>query len=248
MRNPTPYALRVRSGVSAKSDSFEACSKYGVKKYNLPKGYLSYSAIMLWKNNKEAFRDKYYRGISIPETPYMIFGKKIAKKLETDEYRSDPVLSKIPIFGKAEWPIKINIGGVPIVAYIDRFSNQLKAFKEYKTGILSPAGKVPWDPVKVARHDQLPFYSFLIYERYKKYQPTCELVWMETRWKKKKIEWEGMELEGNSSELELTGKFEVFKRKIYRWEHNRIRRMILTAAKEISDDYTKYQQDAPRSN
>lgn len=239
---PRPYALRAKSIGHKVDKNFEKeINKKPPVRYNLPREYLSYSAISLWQKDKRAFRDKYYLNRDIPETPYMIFGKKIAKLLESDEYKKDPVLSKIPKFGKAEHQIKTVVEGIPILAYIDRFSIHARAFKEYKTGILSPMGDVPWDQVKVEKHDQLPFYSFLIKQVFGYVREKCELVWMETRWKQKKEMVMGYEVLGDSRELELTGRFEVFTRAIKPWEHKRIREMIVRAAEEITIDYTNFQ-------
>lgn len=246
MQRPTPYALRRKSG-SKESSSFEKSSKIHFP-YNLPKGYLSYSAIWLWRKDKNAFRDKYYKGLPPIETPYTIFGKRIAKILETDEYKNDPTLKKIPKFGVAEHSIEVTVEGIPILGYLDRFSLHKKSFKEYKTGIVSPNGTLPWDVLKVNKHDQLPFYSYLIKLKYGKYEPLCELVWLETRWEQTKTDYimpggKLIELVGDSRKLTLSGKFETFKRIIKPWEHKRIKKIIIDSAKEISEDYTKYQNE-----
>jgi hypothetical protein len=64
---------------------------------------------------------------------------------------------------------------------------------------------------------------------------------METQWKKKEIDFDGMKLEGQSQELELTGRIEIFTRRIVGWEHKRIEEMIVQTAREVSEDFTKWQ-------
>lgn len=206
--------------------------------YTLPKKYLSYSAITLWNKNKEQFRSKYYLGEEGPITPYMLFGKEIAALLEQD----DMSLRHIPRYKYPEHEIKVMVKGIPVIGYLDSFSKQLKTFIEYKTGILSPTGEVPWNDAKVAKHDQLPFYSYLIKKKYGKVTCKCRLVWLETRWKTETQVFDGHELSGDSKQLELTGYKKVFTRTIREWERNRIEDMIIKAAEEISKDYEEYRR------
>jgi hypothetical protein len=209
--------------------------------YNLPKKYLSYSSWSLWKKNKDAFRRKYYLNEPSFETVETIFGKKIAKMLEDKEaIKLHPILSNVFHYPLVEYPIDIIIEDIPIKGYIDTFDDKLLYFREYKTGHLGRDGKFPWDSVKVSRHDQLPFYSFLIEEKFGEVNNTTHLDWIETKWREKSMDFSGHTLVAESRELELTGKIETFKRIIYKWERKLIKEDIIKVAKEISEDYTNF--------
>lgn len=207
-------------------------------KYNLPRSYLSYSSWSLWKKNKQAFRQKYYLNEASFETVETVFGKNIAKRLED----KDPALSFIPSYSKSEHGIETLIGDVPVKGYLDTFEPKTFSFGEYKTGHLNKDGKAPWDIVKVAKHDQLPFYSLLIESKYGKVDRVTYLHWIETKFKEKKIMFEGIELIADTRELELTGRIETFKRIIPKWERDEIKKSIIKVAEEISLDYTQYEK------
>lgn len=210
--------------------------------FNLPKQKFSYSQMSLWLKNKEGYRAKYYRGEPQHETAEMIFGKLIAKRLEDN----DPALSFIPRYEKSEQGIEINLEGLPIIGYLDSFDPSKNKFREYKTSHLGRDGKLPWNRVLVAKHDQLPFYSFLIEQKYGEVDPMCHLDWIETDWKKKTIEFQGMTLTGDTRELLLTGNIKTFPRRIAKWERKRIKDLIIKTAEEISKDYKSYQQSVLR--
>lgn len=204
---------------------------------NLPKKRLSYSQVNLWNKNKEQYRTRYYRNEPLPENAEMIFGKTIAKRLEDN----DPELAFIPRYDKAEHGIEVEIDGVMVQGYIDSFDPVKKKFREYKTGHLNLKGFPPWDIVAVHKHEQLPFYSLLIEETEGTVDPICHLDWIETEFKNKTIEFDGLTLETQSRDLFLTGRIETFERKIEPWERKRIREMIVRVAHEISADYTTFQ-------
>ena len=202
-------------------------------KYNLPKPYLSYSQIDLWRKNKEQYRERYYFEDGVPfENAETIFGKKIAKMLEDGV--SDPVLDKIPKYKFSEYRIQIEVGGVPFLGVMDSFSKKFKRIIEYKTG------KQSWDDVRVRRHDQLVVYSLLTKLKFGKVNPVVRLVWMETRYKKSIDTIGSVTCEAESNELELSGKIQIFKRKIYEWERKNMVKLIQKTAQEISDDYTNF--------
>jgi len=214
-------------------------------KYNLPKGYLSHSAIELWKSSKSQYRMKYYSDDNVSfSTAYTEFGKFIGETLEDKKKRrAHPVLSKIPAYSVAEQPLEFEIEGVPIKGYIDSFDPKKKRIIEYKTSI-KREGKPLWNTVSVRKHNQLLIYALGVQELFGEFHPTVKLVWMETEWREICSE---MAL-GNSvitdckPQLALTGYFEVFKRKIEPWEIEYIKQDIVRVAQEISDDYTAYKK------
>lgn len=202
----------------------------------LPKKYLSYSAWNLWLTNKNAFRKRYYENVKTIASPEMLFGKEVAKLLEKKK------LLHIPRLEIAEHPIEIMIGDIPILGYLDSFSEKDKKFLEYKTGHLTPNGKPFWNNVTVAKHTQLPFYSLMIKTRYGSVDNHCQLIWLETEFKKKKIKFQKHTLTAISRELCLTGNVEIFDRKITEYERQKVKKSIIETAKEISEDYKSYQQ------
>lgn len=205
--------------------------------YNLPRGYLSYSAMTLWLKDKDSFRAKYYVP-NAPDfsTPYTEFGKKVATMLETGEYKTDPVLSKIPKYKISEYPIEHAIEGVPIKAYIDSFDPKKGRILEYKTSVKKKHGLPAWNKVAVQKHEQLLLYHLLVKETLGFVHPVVTLVAMETAWTEEKSG--GLLRKDEGRKLYLTGNFEVFKRKIADWEHDRMRQLIVKVAKEVSEDFS----------
>lgn len=211
--------------------------------YNLPRGYLSYSAIMLWVKNPEAYRKRYYENEPQNESVPMIFGKKIAEVLESRDYKEFPELAKVPFYPVSEYPIVIDVAGVPVKAYLDLWEPETFTFGEVKTG-----GSTAWDLVKVMKHEQLPFYSLLIKEAHGKVNPKVNLIWLETRYKRVMEKIGSRTLECDGRDLELTGRMEVFERRIAEWERKRIKKLILQSAQEITDDYNAFLKTTPQKD
>lgn len=206
-----------------------------MQKYNLPKQYLSYSQVSLWLKNKEQYRSKYYLNEPTFETTESLYGKLIAKIMEDPvEIAKNPTLALVPRYSEPEYDITVDIEGIPVRGYIDSYDPDTHSFYEYKTSHTNS-----WNKVSVAKHLQLPFYSLLIEEKHKKVNRTCHLVWIETEFSKKTIEFAGHTLEADSRELRLTGKIETFKRIIPKWERERVRQLIVKVAEEIHEDYKR---------
>ncbi len=212
-------------------------------KYNLPRGYLSYSAIMLWIKNPDAYRRRYYENEPPHDSIPMTFGKTIADVLESRDYTEFPALAQVPFYPVSEHPIMTDIGGVPIKAYLDLWEPETFTFGEVKTG-----GSTAWDAVKVAKHEQLPFYSLLIKEVYGQVNPKVNLIWLETRYVRVMEKVGKLMLECDGRDLELTGKMEVFERRIAEWERKRMKKLIIQSAKEISTDYDAFLKTTPQKD
>jgi hypothetical protein len=208
--------------------------------FNLPRGYLSYSAIMLWLRSPEQYRRRYYENEKERDSVPMVFGKKIAQTLEKRDFKRYPALKKIPFYPVSEHPLEVMVEGCLVKAYLDLWTPETFTFGEVKTGSVSHVNGPPWDKVKVAKHEQLPFYSFLIKETYGKVDPKVNLIWMETRYKMTRNRVGSRILEGESRDLELTGRMEIFERRIAEWERKRMRMLILDSARDISKDYTEW--------
>lgn len=203
-----------------------------MKNLNLPRKYLSYSQMDLWQKNKSAYRERYYLNGPSFENKETIFGKQTAKLLE--DGTTHPILSKVPRYKFMEYKIQVKVLGVPFMGVPDTFSLIKKGFREYKTG------KNPWTDVMVHKHNQLVIYSLLTKIKFKKVDPWCELIWIQTRWGTSKREFDGHTLEGRTNEIEFTGKIQIFKRRIAEWERRAMAKKIRSIAEEISEDYTNF--------
>jgi hypothetical protein len=203
---------------------------------NLPRGYLSYSAWKLWRTSKPAFRKRYYDNEEPFSTPETVFGKQIAEWLENNDDR----VKHIPNYIGKEHDLKKVIDGVKILGRLDGFDPVLRRFLDHKTGHADKDGNPPWNRIKVHRHDQLPFYSWLIKEIYGSVNNVCHLVWIETKFITKTVSFDGHELSAKSRELVMTGRVKKYRRVIREFERKKIKVDVLLAAKEISEDYANY--------
>lgn len=219
--------------------------------YNLPRGYLSYSALSLWKSSKDAYRRKYYSSEDYDlRTPYTAFGKQIAEILEDKEATAaHPILSKIPSYETPEYPLEFEVEGVPIKGYVDSFCPESLALIEYKTGIRSKDGKPTWNALKVRRHTQLPLYCLGIKTLHGDYDPHTQLVWLETEWAEQCEDtyFNDKTFTTCEPQLRLTGDFKTFEREVSEWELIKMKQDIIKAAEEISEDYTLYQKTVDNS-
>lgn len=202
--------------------------------YGKNKDSLSYSSVDLWYKNKPEYRRRYYEGKKSPETRYTLFGKEIHDKID-----KDPTLSHIPRLEGKEHEIRHKIDDVLVRSFIDTFCEERLQFYEYKTGLITADGGSRWSIKKVNEHKQLPFYALMIREKYGKYNPDTLLILLETEWKKDSFKVGGTEII-LSEELGLTGRSEIFSRKITDKELEETKEWILKAAEEIKTDYDRW--------
>lgn len=201
---------------------------------------LRYSALDCWLKNKDAYRKRYYEGQEF-QTAEMVFGHRVHKSMELKSVvKKDPLLSQLPRYSRSEYNIEEKLEDIKIGGCLDSFEKETFSFLDYKSSHLSKDGKIPWDNVRVAKHMQLVFYSLLVFLRHGKVDPWVKLIWLETAFRKKSIEFEGHTLSTETRELYLTGKFKVFKRRIYKYELDHLRGVILNAAEEINKDFISY--------
>lgn len=209
----------------------------------LPKKYLSYSAMSMWEKSPYEFRQKYYENKKPPESPEIIFGKKIAKLLETRDVDGDPILSMVPRYSVPEHKIEVMVEDVPVLGYLDSFEPKTNSFLEYKTGRPMANGAARWDRLSVAKHEQLDIYSLLIQLKYGSVDRHCKLIWIPTRYKKELVEFDGKTLEAKGNEIQFSGSPpQIFERTIYQWERDRIKEKIIRIAHEIELDWKEYRQ------
>ena len=199
-----------------------------ISMYTLPKPYLSYSAMSLWQNNKEQFRRRYYLNEPGIETAQTIFGKKVHKIFEDD-----------PNIPGSETKFECEIDkGLKIMGYVDSFNKDDLSIIDFKTS----HNEKTWTPLTVAKNKQLVFYSLMVFEKYGRFNRVATLKWIETRFRDNTIVYQGRTYERQGREMELTGKEETFKRKIYKWEITALKKEIINAAKEITDDYISWKK------
>lgn len=206
-------------------------------KYDLPKKYLSYSAIDCWLRNPHEYRRRYYQNTPMIMTPELHFGKKIARLLEI-KHDSMGHIRQYPVM---EQCINVEIEGVPIYGFIDSFDPMDCAILEYKTGV------TPWTEKRVAEHKQLDLYSLAVEQIYGKVQDECSLIWMQTR----KIETpqQGRITHEEAYEIEMTGKVKEFTRVIDKKARDDMRELLVEVAEAITVDYREWkdQQNQSRS-
>ncbi len=144
------------------------------------KGYLSWSQLDSFERGQ--YKKNYIVGDKIPLNRGIVLGKEVADALETGEETGDPikdlVIAKLPKLDNMDWEYKVEItvGGIviPLFSKIDTASTDLKAFKEYKTGV------TPWNQDKVNKHGQITFYAVVMQALSGKIPADIELVWAPT--------------------------------------------------------------------
>lgn len=202
------------------------------KSKNLPKGYLSYSQMTLWQQNKDLYRQRYYGESKFIDTPEIRFGKEIAKHLEENK------INGVKRFRKPEHEIKVDLEGYTLLGYIDSFCPRWKKIIEYKTSRTDVKDK--WSQVKVQKHKQLDFYSLLVQMKYGSVHNECELIVLETI--DEPIYQGKRQLELKDKNIKLTGRVTTYKRVIEQWERDFMRQEILKVIKEIENDYRHYKK------
>jgi hypothetical protein len=155
------------------------------KKYiQLPKGYLSYSQIQLWKSDKKRYIELYFnnRNELRLSNSGLEYGKIVADALEkgvaTDDLLTDTAMSLITQYDVRDkeivTEIKTKYGSVGVMGRPDTMDSVTKAFREFKTG------RVKWTEGKAQKHPQMIFYAMLIYLKFGVMLSEAYLDWIET--------------------------------------------------------------------
>lgn len=209
------------------------------KKYiQLPKGYLSYTQVSLWKQNPTRYKELYFdnrKNLVINES--MAYGKDYAdaleKETETGDLLTDAsilLLKKYDVRDKeiiAE--IKTKDGWLKLLGKPDTLNSKTYDFREYKTG------KHAWTQSKADRHYQLLFYGSLIYMKYDVAVKDCYLDWIQTEKVSVTGGWLDKEDKIQPTGLVRTFKVELGLRKILENIAD-----IIKVAKEIELAYAAY--------
>lgn len=200
-----------------------------MKKYNLPKQWLSFSQMDMFTNRREQYRREYYTQGIKATSPEMRYGSHIHKLIETNH---DSV-SHIPRYDMPEYKIFTYVDDVPILAFLDSYNSLTHEFIDYKTG------KTKWTQKRVDELKQLPLYALLIDITTGSNENTlAQVVWIETM-KQKGITLGP--LKGGTT-IECTGVVKIFDRTITFDEKMDTKEWVLKCAQEISNDFTKWQK------
>jgi hypothetical protein len=195
----------------------------------LPKPHLSWSQLSCWISNPVRYRKEYFEVGQKLDTKYLRFGKGIAELVEKGLHKE--LLPDLVVYDKPEFEIKTEVFGVPILSYIDSYDSKENVFREYKTG------KNPWTKAKVIKHGQLVFYAVALKHSCGKIPEYCDLDWIETKEG-------GVEVEDfwrqNEKMINVTGRIVSFHRTFHEIEIEKMEKLIVKSAEEISKAYQEF--------
>lgn len=155
------------------------------KKYiQLPRGYLSYSQIQLWKSDPYKYKAIYMDGREELRTTNtgQEYGKVVATALErgveTGDILTDAAMLLLKKYDVADEEIRVEFktkyGWLQIIAKPDTRNSLTNDFREYKTG------KHKWTAKAAQNHPQMIFYAMAIYLKFKTLLKSAYLDWIET--------------------------------------------------------------------
>ncbi|MFA5050993.1 MAG: hypothetical protein WC499_02660 [Patescibacteria group bacterium] len=138
-----------------------------------PRGYLSHSALEIFRQSEEKYIDKYINGDAVDyENDFMELGKVFSTALETGKKTGDIVIDvmceRIPKYDEREKELTASFispyGEITLFGKLDTFENilwinenRLCHFREYKTG------SVKWTPKKAKESKQILHYATIIW-------------------------------------------------------------------------------------
>mgnify|MGYP003393993590 CR=1 FL=1 len=131
---------------------------------------LSWSSLFSFAYNRDEWAKKYLLGIATPANKLMEFGKTVGELIATNP-KFLPIVPRYEIFEKE---LKFKVGKIPLVGYIDSFSEDPLAMFEYKTY----SKKDKWTQKVAQDHGQLLMYQaglWLLYDTPPE-KIGCELV------------------------------------------------------------------------
>jgi len=151
-----------------------------------------------------------------------------------EDNKHKDILPDLVVYDVRELEIRVDVQGVPILAYIDSYDPTNNVFRDTKTGI------VPWDKAKVIKLGQLPFYAVALKHKYGKVPEYCHLDWLQSKESKK----EAVEVDDfwrtNETELNLTGYMKSFQRDFDEREIEKMEELIVKTAEQISEAYKSF--------
>lgn len=207
----------------------EIRQRYDLK---LPTGYLSHSQMECWikSKNKDTYRKQYYGGQRFSGNQYTEFGNKVTLAME----RGEEWVAFIPRFPVFERKFIVDIDGIPFKGSIDNFDPATGAFSEQKTV------NKKWSDNKIKTHKQFDRYSLAIELLDGRVQDLAYFVDVRTTLNKKTVVFNGIELEGGSDEIELTGEVNVIERIVTAEDRRKAYEEIVRVGREIEEDYAAF--------
>jgi hypothetical protein len=198
----------------------------------LPRTYLSWSQMNCFLTSPARFRKEYFENGPRLTSKYLSFGKDVHKLIEDNKHKD--ILPDLVVYDVRELEIRVDVQGVPILAYIDSYDPTNNVFRDTKTGI------VPWDKAKVIKLGQLPFYAVALKHKYGKVPEYCHLDWLQSK-EGKKDDAEVVDFwRTNESELNLTGYMKSFQRDFDEREIEKMEDLIVKTAEQISEAYKSF--------
>ena len=196
----------------------------------LPTGYLSFSQMQSWggtDKSRESYRKAYYGGKRFTGNMYTEFGNKVTLAMENNE----DWVSFLPRFSVFEQEFIVDVGGIPFKGSIDQFEPGPNAFVEQKTVMKK------WSDNKIKTHKQFDYYSLAIEMMFGYVQDLAWFLDARTAINKKTVMFQGIELQGGSGELELTGEFNMIERYVDHADRQNAYNEIVRVGREIEEDY-----------
>jgi hypothetical protein len=196
----------------------------------LPKPHLSWSQLSCWLSNPTRYRKEYFEAGAKLDTKYLRFGSGIHKMIEDGTYKT--LLPDLVVYDKNEFEVRVDIGGVPILAYIDSYNSVENVFRDTKTG------KIPWTKARVIKLGQMVFYATVLKKLTGKMPEYGHLDWIETKEHSKEITndfWRD-----NEKQLSVTGRVVAFERQFDEREIEKMENLIVKVANEISEAYQAF--------
>jgi hypothetical protein len=193
---------------------------------NLPRGYLSYSQLILWEKNPRQYELEYMRGGESADNDAMRYGRKVDKDIEngeSDDEMTKHLLIYLPSYQfrqyEARATIKVDGDEVILLGKYDGFDPEFAIPKigDYKTGM------VKWTQKRADESDQLTFYDLLLWIREKR-QAELFIHWMPTE-------------RGEDGEIRTTGEVRNFKTSRKLVDLLKMQARAAKAAREISVRY-----------
>jgi hypothetical protein len=204
-----------------------------MEKLLLPKPHLSWSQMSCWLSNPVRYRKEYFEAGDKLDTKYLRFGSGIHKMIEDGTYKE--LLPDLVVYEKNEFEVKCEIDGVPTLSYIDSYDPVNNVFRDTKTG------KTQWTQARVQKLDQLVFYATVLKQVTGKMPEYCDLDWIETQENSDGRRSDFWRVEENP--LNVTGKVVSFHREFDHREIERMEKLIVKVAHEISDAYRKFLEE-----
>src|SRR5258708_387361 len=210
------------------------------KKYiQLPKGYLSFSALNLWERNPQRYKEIYFDNRDELRTTNagMEYGKVVANALEkgvqTGDLLTDAGMLLLPKYDTADVAFEAEFctkegKWIRVLAKPDSMDSKTKNFWEYKTG------KIPWTQVKAQNHLQMHFYAMCAYFKYDVMPKKVGLVWIET--------------EQGPEGIRPTGHVEQFAVKVGKMSMINTMYRVVKAAKEIEIAFAAHEPNLAIQN